>query len=164
MKVRFPNCNKQESRNTTNRNCVSHCRECRMSLGWSPGEYGEEVELVCYSWSSGYLLIRAKPQARDKWGHLFEHRLALGEISGRACERQASNLEVNETSLQLFLSNWWFRGAPTCPDSRHSYNNSQFPEGSFHKDMFSHVLKVLEVFRQQEWGKMPDSGDDTLKE
>lgn len=89
-----------------NRNSVSHCRERRMSLGWSPGEYGEEAELVCYSWSSGYLLIRAKPQARDKWGHFFEHKAGPMRNCGHARKRHARNFKVSEASLQLFLSNW----------------------------------------------------------
>lgn len=39
-----------------NRNSVSHCGECRMSLGWLPGEYGEEAELVCDSGAQGTYL------------------------------------------------------------------------------------------------------------
>lgn len=82
----FHHFNKQESRNTMSRNSLSHCRECRMRFGWMPRWIGWRGGVGVLFWSSGYLLIRAKPQARDKWGHLFKR---LWEIGGHAHKRQA---------------------------------------------------------------------------
>lgn len=152
----FHNFNRQESRTTMKRSSLSSCRECSMSRGGMPDEYGEGAECLCCSGAQGTYALRAGFQARTNEVTSLNTGLALWEIGGHAHKRQAGDLKVSAASGKLFLRNWRFPGTLPCLNSCHSSNVIHTIQWNLFPQTHSHTcsLRVWEVFGRQECGKM----------